>query len=141
MQSTPVSVIEQPAQCCSKGECRNKTISYQASEQHSSCYPSCYQLRGVYMSPKSLPSCCSSPFTDLPTVPYAVICLHLHLEHTHTLYHYNRNKVDVSKLTPAEQQAFRLYGKLPSRPVAKSQERKYFGESSSSVFSGSSAFQ
>lgn len=37
-----------------------------------------------------------------------------------------RNKVDISKLTAAEQQAFRLYGKLPSRPVAKSQERKYF---------------
>lgn len=37
-----------------------------------------------------------------------------------------RNKVDISKLTPQEQQAFRLYGKLPSRPVSKTQERKYF---------------
>ncbi|KAL7009048.1 hypothetical protein EMMF5_001245 [Cystobasidiomycetes sp. EMM_F5] len=37
-----------------------------------------------------------------------------------------RNKVDISKLTPAEQQAFRMYGKLPSRPVARNQERKYF---------------
>jgi len=35
-----------------------------------------------------------------------------------------RNKVDISKLTPAEQQAFRLYGKLPSRPVSKSQVRR-----------------
>jgi len=37
-----------------------------------------------------------------------------------------RNKVDISKLTPQEQQAFRLYGKLPSRSVNKVQERKYF---------------
>lgn len=37
-----------------------------------------------------------------------------------------RNKVDISKLTPAEQQAFRMYGKLPSRSVNKVQERKYF---------------
>lgn len=41
---------------------------------------------------------------------------------------HQRNKVDISKLSPSEQQAFRLYGKLPSRAVAKSQppERKYF---------------
>ena len=32
-----------------------------------------------------------------------------------------RNKVDISKLTPAEQQAFRMYGKLPSRSVNKVQ--------------------
>ena len=32
-----------------------------------------------------------------------------------------RNKVDISKLTPQEQQAFRLYGKLPSRSVNKVQ--------------------
>lgn len=37
-----------------------------------------------------------------------------------------RNKVDVSKLTPDEQKAFRLYGKLPAKTVNKSQERKYF---------------
>lgn len=39
-----------------------------------------------------------------------------------------RNKVDISKLTPDEQKAFRLYGKLPARPVANkaSTERKYF---------------
>lgn len=51
----------------------------------------------------------------------------IHLHSSPILLYCNRNKVDVSKLTPAEQQAFRLYGKLPSRPVAKSQERKYFG--------------
>ncbi|TAQ85001.1 hypothetical protein B7494_g6672 [Chlorociboria aeruginascens] len=41
---------------------------------------------------------------------------------------HQRNKIDISSLSPDEQRLFRLYGKVPSRTdhLAKIKERKYF---------------